>query len=94
VARLAREEGAPEGLLVVADRQTAGRGRLGRTWHSPPGENLYLSLLLRPAIAPPLVPPLTLLVGGVVAEVLAAVGAAPRLKWPNDVLLPTPAGLR
>src|SRR5205814_6531712 len=86
--------GAEEGLLVVAEAQTGGRGRLGRTWHSPPGENLYLSLLLRPAMPPWMVPPLTLLVGGVAAEVLAAAGAAPRLKWPNDVLLPTSGGLR
>jgi BirA family biotin operon repressor/biotin-[acetyl-CoA-carboxylase] ligase len=94
-ARLGRAGGASgERLLVVADRQTGGRGRLGRTWHSPPGQNLYLSLLLRPPIAAALVPPLTLLVGAVVAEVLLAAGAAPRLKWPNDVLLPTPAGPR
>jgi BirA family biotin operon repressor/biotin-[acetyl-CoA-carboxylase] ligase len=86
--------GAEEGLLIVADAQTGGRGRLGRSWHSPPGENLYFSLLLRPAMPPWMVPPLTLLVGGVAAEVLAAAGAAPRLKWPNDVLLPAAGGLR
>jgi BirA family biotin operon repressor/biotin-[acetyl-CoA-carboxylase] ligase len=78
----------------VADAQTGGRGRLGRTWHSPAGQNLYLSLLLRPAMPPWMVPPLTLLVGAVAADVLAAAGVAPRLKWPNDVLLPTPDGLR
>jgi BirA family biotin operon repressor/biotin-[acetyl-CoA-carboxylase] ligase len=92
-ARLGRA-GAADGLLVVAERQTAGRGRLGRTWHSPPGDNLYFSLLLRPPIPAARVPPLTLLVGAVAAEVLVAAGAAPRLKWPNDVLLPTPAGPR
>jgi BirA family biotin operon repressor/biotin-[acetyl-CoA-carboxylase] ligase len=92
-ARLARA-GAGEGLLVVADRQTAGRGRLGRAWHSPAGDNLYFSLLLRPPIMAALVPPLTLLMGAVAAEVLVAAGVAPRLKWPNDVLLPTPAGPR
>jgi BirA family biotin operon repressor/biotin-[acetyl-CoA-carboxylase] ligase len=92
-AALARG-GAAEGLLVLADRQSGGRGRLGRSWHSPAGENLYLSLLLRPAIPAALVPPLTLLVGATLAEVLAALGLAPRLKWPNDVLLPTPAGPR
>jgi BirA family biotin operon repressor/biotin-[acetyl-CoA-carboxylase] ligase len=86
--------GAPEGLLVLAETQTGGRGRLGRVWHSPAGENLYLSLLLRPAMPPWMVPPLTLLVGGVAAEVLSAAGAAPRLKWPNDVLLPAAGGLR
>jgi BirA family biotin operon repressor/biotin-[acetyl-CoA-carboxylase] ligase len=86
--------GADEGLLIVAETQSGGRGRLGRAWHSPPGENLYLSLLLRPAMPPWMVPPLTLLVGGVAAEVLSAAGAAPRLKWPNDVLLPVAGGLR
>jgi BirA family biotin operon repressor/biotin-[acetyl-CoA-carboxylase] ligase len=93
VARLGRA-GAGEGLLVVAERQTHGRGRLGRVWYSPPGDNLYFSLLLRPPIPAALVPPLTLLVGAVAAEVLVAAGAAARLKWPNDVLLPTPAGPR
>jgi BirA family biotin operon repressor/biotin-[acetyl-CoA-carboxylase] ligase len=86
--------GGEAGLVLVADAQTGGRGRLGRTWHSPPGENLYLSILLRPALPPWMVPPLTLLVGGVAAEVLQAAGAPVRLKWPNDVLLPTPAGPR
>src|SRR5262245_15346846 len=52
-AALAAEDGGrPEGLLVAADSQTAGRGRLGRAWHSPPGENLYVSLLLRPPLPP------------------------------------------
>jgi BirA family biotin operon repressor/biotin-[acetyl-CoA-carboxylase] ligase len=93
VATAARA-GAEEGLVVVAETQSGGRGRLGRTWHSPPGQNLYFSLLLRPAMPPWMVPPLTLLVGGVAAEVLAAAGAPARLKWPNDVLLPTPGGPR
>jgi BirA family biotin operon repressor/biotin-[acetyl-CoA-carboxylase] ligase len=94
VAARARQGTGDEGLVLVADAQSGGRGRLGRSWHSPPGENLYFSLLLRPAISPALIPPLTLLVGAAVAEVLAAAGARPRLKWPNDVLLPTSAGLR
>jgi BirA family biotin operon repressor/biotin-[acetyl-CoA-carboxylase] ligase len=94
VAKLARQGDAEEGLVVVADAQTGGRGRLGRTWHSPAGQNLYLSLLLRPTMPPWMVPPLTLLVGAALAETLAGLGTAPRLKWPNDVLLPTPAGPR
>jgi BirA family biotin operon repressor/biotin-[acetyl-CoA-carboxylase] ligase len=79
--------GAPEGLVVAADAQTGGRGRLGRSWHSPAAENLYLSILLRPARPPAEIPPLTLLAGAAVAEAVAGLGAAPRLKWPNDVLL-------
>jgi BirA family biotin operon repressor/biotin-[acetyl-CoA-carboxylase] ligase len=92
-AELARA-GAPEGTLVVADQQTGGRGRLGRSWHSPPGSNLYLSLLLRPSRPPPDVPPLTLLAGAALAGAIAALGGEPRLKWPNDVLLRSPTGLR
>lgn len=81
-------QGAPEGLVVVADTQTGGRGRLGRTWHSPPGQNLYFSLLLRPALPARAAAPLTLLAGAALARTLAAAEAHPRLKWPNDLLLP------
>ncbi len=79
--------GAPAGLVIVADAQTAGRGRLGRTWHSPPEENLYLSILLRPARPPSEIPPITLLAGAAVARALETFGLQPRLKWPNDVEL-------
>ncbi|MCX7844289.1 MAG: biotin--[acetyl-CoA-carboxylase] ligase [Candidatus Bipolaricaulota bacterium] len=71
--------GAPEGALVVAERQTAGRGRLGRAWLSPPG-NLYLSLLLRGP--PPHLLPLR------VGVALAQAAGCGRLKWPNDLLSP------
>jgi BirA family biotin operon repressor/biotin-[acetyl-CoA-carboxylase] ligase len=84
--------GAAAGLVVAADAQTAGRGRLGRTWHSPAGENLYLSILLRPTRPPAEIPPLTLLVGAAVARTIADLGLAPRLKWPNDVELVEEAG--
>lgn len=86
--------GAPSGLVVAADAQTAGRGRLGRAWHSPPGANLYLSILLRPARPPSDIPPLTLLVGGALARALAGLGFGPRLKWPNDVELIDEGGRR
>jgi BirA family biotin operon repressor/biotin-[acetyl-CoA-carboxylase] ligase len=79
--------GAPEGLVVATEAQTAGRGRLGRAWHSPACENLYLSILLRPARPAPEIPPLTLLAGAAVARALARLGFSPRLKWPNDVQL-------
>lgn len=80
---------APEGAVVIAEAQSRGRGRLGRTWHSPPGESLYLSLVLRPAgrLSPEQAPPLTLLAAVAVAEAVEGLGAAPALKWPNDVLL-------
>jgi len=79
--------GAPAGTLITADEQTAGRGRLGRTWHAAPGENLTFSLVLRPARPAPEIPTLTLLAGGAVAQALAELGFPARLKWPNDVLL-------
>jgi BirA family transcriptional regulator, biotin operon repressor / biotin---[acetyl-CoA-carboxylase] ligase len=79
--------GAPEGLLVIADAQTGGRGRLGRSWHAPPCANLTFSILLRPARPPIEVPPLTLLAGAAVAAAIAPFGVVPRLKWPNDVQL-------
>ena len=84
--------GAPAGLVVAADAQTAGRGRMGRTWHSPAGEHLYFSVLLRPGRRAADIPPVTLLVGAVVAEVVAALGVMPRLKWPNDVQVVDAAG--
>jgi BirA family biotin operon repressor/biotin-[acetyl-CoA-carboxylase] ligase len=80
--------GAPEGIVVVSDEQTAGRGRGGRAWHSPPGAALYATLLLRPSVPPSALASLPLLTGVAVAEALEALtGAAVRLKWPNDVWL-------
>jgi BirA family biotin operon repressor/biotin-[acetyl-CoA-carboxylase] ligase len=86
--------GAEEGTTVVADEQTTGRGRRGRVWHSPPGENLTFSMLLRPALPARQATPVTLLAGAALATSLATLGFSPRLKWPNDVLLDTPDGLR
>jgi BirA family biotin operon repressor/biotin-[acetyl-CoA-carboxylase] ligase len=79
--------GAPSGAVVVADEQTRGRGRLGRRWHSPPGESLYFSVVLRPPLPPHRVPPLTLAAGVAVAETLIGFDLTPQLKWPNDVLV-------
>jgi BirA family biotin operon repressor/biotin-[acetyl-CoA-carboxylase] ligase len=80
--------GAPHGATVVAEGQTAGRGRLGRAFFSPPALNLYASVLLRPALALAEAPPLVLAAGVAVAETVA--GCLPRpetvgIKWPNDV---------
>jgi BirA family biotin operon repressor/biotin-[acetyl-CoA-carboxylase] ligase len=88
MALVAGREGAPEGLAVLADRQTAGRGRLGRTWESPPGVGIYTSVLLRPRVSASLAPLLTLAAGIAVAEAIREVtGLLPRLKWPNDIQL-------
>ena len=82
---LARE-GAPEGTMVIADRQTAGRGRLERVWQSPPGCNLYASIVLRPPIPAAETPRITLAAGVAVAEALLPLcPAGVNLKWPNDV---------
>jgi BirA family biotin operon repressor/biotin-[acetyl-CoA-carboxylase] ligase len=84
---LGRQE-APEGTLVVAEAQTAGRGRLGRGWESPPGVGLYVSLLLRPPLPPTEMPQLTLTAAVAVARVLSRVtGLTPGIKWPNDLLI-------
>ncbi|HXG22466.1 MAG TPA: biotin--[acetyl-CoA-carboxylase] ligase [Methylomirabilota bacterium] len=86
-ARLARE-GATEGTAVIADEQTGGKGRLGRSWVSPPGVNLHLSLILRPPLATTLVPQINLLAAIAVANAIRDVSSlSPAIKWPNDVLL-------
>jgi BirA family biotin operon repressor/biotin-[acetyl-CoA-carboxylase] ligase len=79
--------GAPEGLVVVADSQTAGRGRRGHTWHSPPGAGVYLSLLLRPKVPAAEAVALPLRAGLATCRALRALGLEPVLKWPNDVLV-------
>lgn len=86
--------GAAQGLLITADEQSGGRGRQGRSWHSPPGENLYASVLLRPHRPAHEIAPLTLLVGGALAEAVAGLGFDVRVKWPNDLLLMCPDGRR
>lgn len=85
-ARLAAA-GAAHGTVVTAGAQGAGRGRQGRPWHSPPGENLYLSCVLRPALAPERAPAITLAAGLGVVDAVRWAGARPTLKWPNDVLV-------
>ena len=80
-------EGAREGTVVIAERQTAGRGRRGRVWASPKG-NLFLSVILRPRIEPAAAPPLAPAMGLAVALAIEDVAPlAAELKWPNDVLV-------
>ncbi|KAA1421104.1 biotin--[acetyl-CoA-carboxylase] ligase [Nocardioides humilatus] len=80
-------DGAPDGLLVVADHQTAGRGRLDRTWETPAGAAITFSLVLRPTVPAAQWPWLPLLTGHTVSKALAAFGYNTRVKWPNDVLI-------
>jgi BirA family biotin operon repressor/biotin-[acetyl-CoA-carboxylase] ligase len=88
VARQLGASGAPEATLVIADEQTAGRGRLGREWYSPPGSAIAVSLLLRPRFSPNLAHRLTMLAGLVAAEgVEQFTGLRVGLKWPNDLII-------
>src|SRR5690349_3053329 len=82
--------GHPEGLVILADEQTAGRGRLGRAWAAPPGSSLLMSLLLRPTwLAPADAFSLTMLAAVALCEAVEqATPLSAALKWPNDLLLP------
>jgi BirA family biotin operon repressor/biotin-[acetyl-CoA-carboxylase] ligase len=81
-------QGAPEGTLVIAEKQTKGRGRRGRNWFSPSGGGIYCSLILRPAMPPGETPRMTLMTAVVVAETLISlVKLKLRIKWPNDILV-------
>ena len=82
------DEGAPHGTLAVADRQTAGRGRRGRTWESPGGSCIYMSILLRPDLAPEKAPMLTLVMACGVAEgIMDCADVKVQIKWPNDIIV-------
>ncbi len=101
VCRVLAQQGADEGAVVVADAQTAGRGRVGRAWFSPPGQSLYVSVLLRPRLAPRQVSWLTMIGALAVVDVVVRLlpspqrqrspsrgeGAGVGIKWCNDVLL-------
>src|SRR5690349_18633484 len=90
LARRKASDGHPEGLVILADVQSAGRGRMGRAWIAPPGSSLLLSLLLRPTwLAPSDAFGLTMLAGVALCEAVEQVTPAhAALKWPNDLLLP------
>ena len=92
LAAAAADRGEPEGTTFVAGAQTAGRGRLGRTWFSPPGAGLYLSTIVR---RPSLAPWITLAGGVAVADGIRAATALPvQIKWPNDIVAVGGAGFR
>ena len=87
-ARALAQQGAPHGTLVLADEQTAGRGRRGRGWISPAGEGVFMSLILRPQAHPSQVARLSLLTALAVAEGIAGeTGLDARIKWPNDIVV-------
>jgi BirA family biotin operon repressor/biotin-[acetyl-CoA-carboxylase] ligase len=92
LAAAAADRGAPEGTTFVAGAQTAGRGRLGRAWFSPPDAGLYLSTIVRGAS---LAPWITLAGGVAVAQgIRAATGLPVQIKWPNDIVAVGGAGFR
>jgi BirA family biotin operon repressor/biotin-[acetyl-CoA-carboxylase] ligase len=81
-------QGVPEGTLVIADEQTAGKGRLGRKWLAPPGTSLLMSLLFRPDLAPNQAPRLTMLCSLAIADAIEGLtGLSVGLKWPNDIFI-------
>ncbi len=87
-ARRLAESGAPEGTIVIAERQTKGRGRLGRKWHSPPGLGLFFSLILRPTISIDRLPGLSLVAALSICRVIERIDKLkPKIKWPNDCLI-------
>jgi BirA family biotin operon repressor/biotin-[acetyl-CoA-carboxylase] ligase len=81
------QTGGPEGLVILAEHQTAGRGRLDRSWETPPRSGLTFSVLLRPTVPAASWPWLPLLTGYAVSTALRAAGFDAAVKWPNDVLL-------
>lgn len=88
LARKHLEEGASEGWVLLAESQTRGRGRLGRSWISIPGVGIYMSVILKPRIQPERLPQLTLLAGvAAVQSINEFTNKKAQLKWPNDILL-------
>jgi BirA family biotin operon repressor/biotin-[acetyl-CoA-carboxylase] ligase len=82
------QAGAEHGTIVVAEEQTAGRGRLGRTWYSEKSSGIYVSAILRPPFSPTAAPILTLMAGLAAQQTLSAItGLSVDIRWPNDVLV-------
>jgi BirA family biotin operon repressor/biotin-[acetyl-CoA-carboxylase] ligase len=86
-ARELADGGAAHGEVVIAESQTAGRGRRGRSWSSPPGQNLYLSVILRPSLPPQRAPELTLVASVAACDACRKAGVDAGIKWPNDLLV-------
>ncbi|HWI54103.1 MAG TPA: biotin--[acetyl-CoA-carboxylase] ligase [Desulfobacteria bacterium] len=87
IARAMALKGSEEGTVIIAEEQTAGKGRMGRSWFSPAGQGLWFSIILRPQICPADAPKLTLVAAVAVAKTLREVGIQAGIKWPNDILI-------
>ena len=84
----AAAEGAAEGLVIVGEEQTAGKGRRGRNWKSPAGESVYMSVLLKPVLPVEALSELTLVMGLSVAQAVSGLyGLDAAIKWPNDIVI-------
>ncbi len=82
------QQGGEEGETVIAESQTQGKGRMGRSWFSPPCLNLYLSVILRPKLAPVHAPQITLMSAVALAETIQSfLASPPSIKWPNDIMV-------
>lgn len=87
-AKQLADAGAPAGTVVIADEQTAGRGRMGRTWVAPPHSSLLMSLILRPTLEPAQASRITMAVAlGVCEAIHTATGLDAQIKWSNDILV-------
>ena len=87
-ARMIADEGAPEGTIVVAETQLKGKGRRGKSWFSPAGQGIYVSVILRPRVPPSEATQLVLMAAVAAAEALLVHAAVPiAVKWPNDILV-------
>jgi BirA family transcriptional regulator, biotin operon repressor / biotin---[acetyl-CoA-carboxylase] ligase len=86
-ARRLAEQATSAGAIVIAEEQTQGRGRSGRSWVSPPYVNLYLSIVLRPELPPAHAPQITLMAAVALADTVASFMSLPVIKWPNDILV-------
>lgn len=87
IAHQLARSGHPEGTCVLADRQTGGRGRLGRKWHAPAGAGIWASFILRPDLPLESISQMTLVMAAAVAKTFASFGFDPEIKWPNDILI-------
>src|ERR1700687_2857641 len=87
IAMTLGERGEPHGTVVIAEEQTAGRGRSGHTWHSEKTNGIYMTVLLRPQLSPQQAPLITLVAGLAARDAIEEqTGLAPDLRWPNDLL--------
>lgn len=88
VAKEMAIEGSKEGTVIIADEQTGGKGRMGREWISPSEKGIWMSIILRPSIAPAKAPLITSMAAIAVARAIEGVtGLRPSIKWPNDILI-------